>query len=263
MAGMRSEPDGGRSVLIFVSFLVYGIVAPGLLGVSSLLAGDRVQKIVEYKRALPAPYGSQVVAKLLMAIALSLAVIVLLIGLGATLGHVPLNASQFVATGTIVLAGVLPVSAIGSYLATRAAPSGVSPIAGALLVGMAFLGGWFYPLPGVLSTLRPRWPTYHLQQRGGRADDVHRHHVVGAVHVAVEVGLHPHPLADRILIAEDRLRDPVLDDDLIQFEYLDLGCDRRFGRGCAGRCDGECGQSGYDERKRASAHLSHEPSLES
>jgi ABC-2 type transport system permease protein len=164
MAGMRSEPDGGRSVLIFVSFLVYGIVAPGLLGVSSLLAGDGVQKIVEYKRALPAPYGSQIVAKLLMALALSIAVIVLLIGLGATLGDVPLNAGQFVATGTIVLAGVFPVSAIGSYLATRATPSGVSPIAGALLVGMAILGGLFYPLPGVLSALRPLWPTYHLQQ---------------------------------------------------------------------------------------------------
>jgi ABC-2 type transport system permease protein len=123
-----------------------------------------VQKIVEYKRALPAPYGSQVVAKLLMAIALSIAVIVLLIGLGATLGRVPLNAGQFGAIGTIVLAGVFPVSAIGSYLATRAAPSGVSPIAGALLVGMAILGGLFYPLPGVLSTLRPLWPTYHLQQ---------------------------------------------------------------------------------------------------
>jgi ABC-2 type transport system permease protein len=151
-------------VFIFVSFLVYGIVAPGLLGVSSLLASDRVQGIVEYKRALPAPFGSLVIAKLLMAMALSSAVIVMIIVLATTLGRVPLGAGQFAAAGAIVLAGVLPVSAIGLYLATRAAPSGVSPIAGALLVGMAILGGLFYPLPGALSTLRPLWPTYHLQQ---------------------------------------------------------------------------------------------------
>jgi ABC-2 type transport system permease protein len=164
MAGMRAQRQGPGDVFIFVSFLVYGIVAPGLLGVSSLLASDRVQGIVEYKRALPAPFGSLVIAKLLMAIALSITVIVLIIVLATTLGRVPLSAGQFAATGAIVLAGVLPVSAIGLYLATRAAPSGVSPIAGALLVGMAILGGLFYPLPGALSTLRVLWPTYHLQQ---------------------------------------------------------------------------------------------------
>jgi ABC-2 type transport system permease protein len=164
MAEMRAQRQGPGDVFIFVSFLVYGIVAPGLLGVSSLLANDRAQGIVEYKRALPAPFGSLVVAKLLMAIALSVAVIVLIIVLATTLGRVPLSLGQFAGAGAIVLAGVLPVSAIGLYLATRAAPSGVSPIAGALLVGMAILGGLFYPLPGALSTLRPLWPTYHLQQ---------------------------------------------------------------------------------------------------
>jgi ABC-2 type transport system permease protein len=164
MAGMRAQRQGPGDVFIFVSFLVYGIVAPGLLGVSSLLANDRAHGIVEYKRALPAPFGSLVVAKLLMAIALSVAVIVLIIVLATTLGRVPLGLGQFAAAGAIALAGVLPISAIGLYLATRAAPSGVSPIAGALLVGMAILGGLFYPLPGALSTLRLLWPTYHLQQ---------------------------------------------------------------------------------------------------
>jgi len=164
MADMRAERQGPGDVYIFVSFLVYGIVAPGLLGVSSLLASDRVQRIMEFKRALPAPFGCLIIAKLLMAVVLSMAAIVSIIALAGTLGHVPLSPGQFVAAGAIVLVGVLPVSAIGLYLATRAAPSGVSPIAGALLVGMAILGGLFYPLPGALRTLRLLWPTHHLQQ---------------------------------------------------------------------------------------------------
>jgi ABC-2 type transport system permease protein len=164
MAEMRAQRHGPGDAYIFVSFLVYGVLAPGLLGVSSLLASDRVQRIVEYKRALPAPFGSVVIAKLLMAVSLSITVIVLIVVIAATLGRVPLTVGQFAATAGIALAGVLPISAIGLYLATRASPSGVSPIAGALLVGMAILAGLFYPLPGALSTLRPIWPTYHLQQ---------------------------------------------------------------------------------------------------
>jgi ABC-2 type transport system permease protein len=164
MAGMRAERPASTNVVIFVSFLVYGMLAPGLLGVSSLLASDRVQRILEYKRALPAPFGSVIVAKLLMAVALSLGVVVLIIALGATLGRVPLTTWQFIAAGAIALAGVAPISAIGLYLATRAAPSGVSAIAGGLLVAMAILAGLFYPLPGVLDALRPIWPTYHIQQ---------------------------------------------------------------------------------------------------
>jgi ABC-2 type transport system permease protein len=164
MAGARMARQGPSDASIFVSFLVYGMLAPGLLGVSSLLAGDRAQRIVEYKRALPAPFGSVIVAKLLMAIALSLGVVGLIIALAATIGRVPLTASQFITAGAIALAGVAPISAIGVYLATRAAPSGVSAIAGGLLVAMAMLAGLFYPLPNVLDALRPIWPTYHIQQ---------------------------------------------------------------------------------------------------
>jgi ABC-2 type transport system permease protein len=164
MAGARAARQGPSDAYIFVSFLVYGMLAPGLLGVSSLLASDRMQRILEYKRALPAPFGSVVVAKLLMAVALSLGVVVLITVLGATLGRVPLTTGQFIATGAIALAGVAPISAIGLWLATRVAPSGVSPTAGGLLVAMAMLAGLFYPLPGVLAALRPLWPTYHIQQ---------------------------------------------------------------------------------------------------
>jgi ABC-2 type transport system permease protein len=164
MAGTRAARQGPSDELIFVSFLVYGMLAPGLLGVSSLLASDRSQRILEYKRALPAPFGSVIVAKLLMAIALSLGVVALITTLGATVGRVPLSAAQFVAAGSIALAGVAPISAIGLYLATRAAPSGVSAIAGGLLVAMAILAGLFYPLPTALDALRPIWPTYHVQQ---------------------------------------------------------------------------------------------------
>ena len=204
MAGMRTERPGSASVVIFVSFLIYGMLAPGLLGVSSLLASDRAQRILEYKRALPAPFGSVIVAKLLMAVALSLGVVVLITALGATLARVPLTGGQLVAAGAIALAGVAPISAIGLYLATRAAPSGVSAIAGGLLVAMAILAGLFYPLPGMLHALRLIWPTYHIQQLslavlGASAGGAQWQHVAALIGFTLVFGF----LAARRLVRPD------------------------------------------------------------
>ena len=50
MAEARMARQGPSDEFIFVSFLVYGMLAPGLLGVSSLLASDRAQRILEYRQ---------------------------------------------------------------------------------------------------------------------------------------------------------------------------------------------------------------------
>jgi ABC-2 type transport system permease protein len=166
MAGMREARSGPGNAFIFVSFAVYGILAPGLIGISSLLASDRGQGILEYKRALPMPFGSYVVSKLLMAVILSAVVVAMMAAFAATLGGVRLEGAQFLRIGGIMVLGVAPVSAVGLFIATWASATAASSISSTLMVAMAILAGLFYPLPGVLWTLRPIWPTYHLQQLG-------------------------------------------------------------------------------------------------
>jgi ABC-2 type transport system permease protein len=155
---------GAGSVYYFVSFAIYGVLGPGLIGIGSLLSSDRSQGILEFKRALPMPYASYVISKLLMAVVLSIVVTIMIALLAAFVGGVALNASQFTLVAVIVILGVAPVSAIGLVIASFAPPSGASAIAGTLLVAMAILAGLFYPLPETFETLRPIWPTYYLQQ---------------------------------------------------------------------------------------------------
>jgi len=157
---------GSGSVYFFVGFAVYGVLGPGLIGIGSLLSSDRSQGILEFKRAMPMPYASYVISKLLMAIILSTVVTIVIGLLAAFVGGVALSASQFALIAVIVIFGVAPVSAIGLVIASYAPPSGASAIAGTLLVAMAILAGLFYPLPPTFETLRAVWPTYHLQQLG-------------------------------------------------------------------------------------------------
>lgn len=178
---------GVGSVFFFVGFAVYGVLGPGLIGIGSLLSADRSQGILEFKRALPMPYASYVISKLLMAIILSTVVTIVIGLLAAFVGGVALNAGQFTLIAVVVVLGVAPVSAIGLVIASYAPPSGASAIAGTLLVAMAILAGLFYPLPPTFETLRAIWPTYHLQQLGlAAAAEASRGSVLG--HVAVLIG---------------------------------------------------------------------------
>jgi ABC-2 type transport system permease protein len=166
MAKGRADAAGGGpgNLYWFTSFAVYGVLAPGLIGISSLLASDRSQGILEYKRAVPMPYAAYVVSKLFMAIILSMVVTALIGVLAAAVGGVSLSLGEFLGVAGIVVLGVAPVSALGLSIASYASASGSSAIAGTLLVLMAILAGLFYPLPSTLDALRAIWPTYHLQQ---------------------------------------------------------------------------------------------------
>jgi ABC-2 type transport system permease protein len=164
MAGARAQGHGPSDAFIFVSFVIYGTLAPGLLGIASSLSSDRAQRIVEFKRALPAPFACFVVSKVSSAVVLSIAVTTLIVVLAATVGGVSLSIGQFAVVGALAVVGSLPVSAVGICVATWSSPSGASAIGGSLLVAMAILAGLFYPLPGALNALRPIWPTYHVQQ---------------------------------------------------------------------------------------------------
>jgi ABC-2 type transport system permease protein len=167
IAGTREGRPGGPSeAFIFVSFLVYGILAPGLIGIGGLLASDRGQRILEYKRALPMPSASYIVAKLAMAVVLSGVVVAAMMAIAAAFGTVNLRADQLLYLAGIMVLGVAPVSALGLFIATYASSTAAGAISSMLMVAMAILAGLFYPLPPFLWTLRPVWPTYHLQQLG-------------------------------------------------------------------------------------------------
>jgi ABC-2 type transport system permease protein len=151
---------------LFVGWTVYGVMGPGLFGFGILVAVERNQGLLTFKRALPMPTGSYLASKLMMAYVFAVAVMIMLVGIAVTMGHVTLPAASLIRMAAVMSLGVIPAFANITYL------------------GMAFLSGLFFPLSGFLHDIRSAWPTYHLSQLA-RASGGMKSEGQPLVHVAV------------------------------------------------------------------------------
>ena len=66
--------SGGFANQLFVGWTVYGVMGPGLFGFGILVAVERNQGLLTFKRALPMPAGSYLSSKLLMALVFAVVV---------------------------------------------------------------------------------------------------------------------------------------------------------------------------------------------
>jgi len=162
LAGARAT--GPMANLMFVGWTVYGVMGPGLFGFGILVAVERNQGLLTFKRALPMPAGSYLSSKLMMAYIFAVVVMAMLVTAGVTLGHVTLSPSQLLTIAAVMSTGVIPACAVGLFIGTWAPASSAAAFANIVYLGMAFLSGLFFPLPPALQTFRPIWPTYHLMQ---------------------------------------------------------------------------------------------------
>lgn len=149
---------------MYVGWTVYGVMGPGLFGFGILVAVERNQGLLTYKRALPMPTGSYLFSKLAMAYVFGAAVMVLLAVLAVNIGHVTLGLRQLVSVAAVMSLGVFPACAVGLFIGAWAPASSAAAFANIVYLGMAFLSGLFFNLPPALKTFQPIWPTYHLAQ---------------------------------------------------------------------------------------------------
>ena len=161
---------GGRDPLhmaanyMYVGWTVYGVMGPGLFGFGILVAVERNQGLLTFKRALPMPTGGYLFAKLAMAYVFALGVMAILAVLAVNMGHVSLSPGKLVTVAAVMSLGVFPACAIGLFIGAWAPASSAPAFANITYLGMAFLSGLFFPLPAGLKTFQPIWPTFHLAQ---------------------------------------------------------------------------------------------------
>ncbi|WP_309604285.1 ABC transporter permease [Phenylobacterium sp.] len=149
---------------LFVGWTVYGVMGPGLFGFGILVAVERNQGLLTFKRALPMPAGSYLASKLMMAFVFAVVVMAMLVTIGVTIGHVTLPAITLLRVAAVMSLGVIPACAVGLFIGAWAPASSAAAFANIVYLGMAFLSGLFFPLSGVMERIRPIWPTYHLSQ---------------------------------------------------------------------------------------------------
>jgi ABC-2 type transport system permease protein len=159
--------------------------------------------LLTFKRALPMPPGAYLLGKMLMAMVAAGAVILLLLALALTLGHVSLSLIQAGALLLTGMLGVLPFCALGMYVGTLIKGQGAPGMLNLIYLPMSFLSGLWIPLPmlpAFLQQIAPMWPSYHLDMLALAAVGMNKGPL--PVHALVLVGF----AAAFLLMAARRLR---------------------------------------------------------
>jgi ABC-2 type transport system permease protein len=160
-AAMANDPRAG--LFVFTGFSVFGMVGPGMFGFGMVVAIEREQGLVRFKRALPMPPAAYLLAKMLMAVLFAAGVMATMIA-AAPLAHVNLSVAQALGVAAVNVLGSLPFCAIGLFLGTRTTTRSAPAVVNIVYQVMIHLSGIFYVLPKFLRTIAPVLPPYHLQQ---------------------------------------------------------------------------------------------------
>ncbi len=160
--GSSKEPN--TALFIFIAFAVFGVMGPGMFGFGVFVATEREQGLLTLKRALPAPSGANLLAKMLMALLFAVLVMVTMIVAAIFVGHLRLAAGQFFNLAVINTLGALPFCAIGLFIGTVASAKSAPAFVNLLYLPMIYLSGFFFPLPHSIHWIQFASPAFYLDQ---------------------------------------------------------------------------------------------------
>ncbi len=164
MAAQPGAKNPGIYNYLFIGFCVMAVMGPALFGVGSTLAPERDAGLMKLKRALPAPAGSYLIAKLLMAMFFTALTMCIMVVAAKSAGKISLSNLQLLALTVTLVLGALPFCALGLFIGAHFSGSAAPGITNLVYLPMIYLGGLFIPLPPFLQKWVIVWPAFHLQQ---------------------------------------------------------------------------------------------------
>lgn len=165
---------GAGADYLLVTYSCFGIMGPALFNFAASIASDRAHGWLTLKRLSPMPFSAYLLAKLSTSLLFSATILLLLFSCGYFLGHVTLQASQWVLLAVIMLVGTLPFALIGLILGLALSDKTAPGVVNLIYLPMAFLSGLWLPitlLPALLQQLAWFWPSFHLSQLGLKVID--------------------------------------------------------------------------------------------
>ena len=164
LAGSMSHGDATIAKIMFVNWSVFGVMGPGMFGFGMFVAMEREQGLLTLKRALPAPRGSYLLSKMIMATLFAAIVMLTLVAAAVVVGHPGLTAGQYLGVALLDMAGSLPFCAVGLFVGTRASAKSAPAFANLAYLPFMHLGGLFYPLPRSVQPLEFISPAFYLDK---------------------------------------------------------------------------------------------------
>jgi ABC-2 type transport system permease protein len=160
---------GGVSMATYLiaTYGAFGVIGSALFGFGAGVAIERGLGWMLLKRATPMPAAAYFVAKLVVCLIFGAVIVVLLSSIGVAFGGVRLAPATWARLGGTLIAGAIPFCAMGLAIGYFAGPNSAPPIVNLFYLPMAFASGLWIPidvLPGVVKSVAPFLPAYHLGQ---------------------------------------------------------------------------------------------------
>jgi len=179
-------------LLIFTGFAVMGAMGPGMFGFGVSVAAEREQGLLKLKRVLPMPPAAYIVAKMFMAVLVTLVVTLLMIAAAVAAGKVSLATSRLAALAATLAVGSLPFCAMGLLVGSRVRARSAPAFVNLVYLPMIYLSGFLVPLPKSFDSVTRYSPAYHLDRLAlhavGAPSDAPLNHVLILAAVTVFFG---------------------------------------------------------------------------
>ncbi len=164
IASEAIEKDPYVADYLFSGFSVMAVIGAALFGIGCTLAVEREAGLLQLKRAMPAPAGAWIVAKMIVGVAFAALAYLPLAIAAMSIGQLTVSPGELVAMSTVYLIGTIPFCALGMLIGTLASANAAPAYANLLYLPMLWLSGMFFPLPEFLHTQTIAWPAFHLNQ---------------------------------------------------------------------------------------------------
>jgi ABC-2 type transport system permease protein len=161
--GESSEFGAAIADYLFTGFAVMAVAMPGIFS-GCILATERDGNLLTLKRALPLPPGATIVAKVLMATAVSAVAVTLVVTAALLAGKITISLAQVAIVWAVLIVGTIPFCAMGLLIGALVSGSAAPAYGNLVFLPMMWLSGLFIPLPAFLERWVVIWPTFHLQQ---------------------------------------------------------------------------------------------------
>ena len=162
---------GGPSLVaptyMLATYGVFGVLGPSIFGFGVGLAQERDTGALLLKRTTPMPAGAFLFARVGTAAIFGAVVVGVLFLLAGFAAGVELHRSQWFSLAGIILAAVLPFSAIGLAIGAWAKQQAAVAVVNLVFIGMSLISGLWVPiymLPNVMQDIAIAFPTFHLGQ---------------------------------------------------------------------------------------------------
>jgi ABC-2 type transport system permease protein len=165
--GRQSVGSVSMARYLIPSYGTFGVIGASLFGTASGFAAERGLGWLQVKRASPMPPFAYFLAKIVMGMVFSGAVVVLLVLLGTAFGGVRLSVLEITKLLGTLVAGSLPFCAMGLAIGYFAGPNSAPAVINMVYLPLSFCSGLWVPLmflPRFLQQFAKFLPPYHLSQ---------------------------------------------------------------------------------------------------